>query len=149
MSIFPNILVLCTGNSCRSQMAEGLFRQLAGDRFNVHSAGTDPKPEVHPLAVEVMREIGIDISRHRPKDIKEFLGKLSMGYLNIVCDKANETCPRIFPGRWERLYWPFEDPAEFRGTRDEALAEFRKVRDEIKASIVAWLPELSHQQASA
>lgn len=146
MSHQPNILVLCTGNSCRSQMAEGFFRQLAGDRFRVQSAGMDPKPEVHPLAIEVMREIGIDISQHRPKNIKEFLGRFSVGYLVIVCDKANETCPRIFPGRWERLYWPFDDPAEFRGSREETLAEFRKVRDEIKASIVAWLAELPKQQ---
>ncbi|MGI8977901.1 MAG: arsenate reductase ArsC [Pirellulaceae bacterium] len=142
----PNILVLCTGNSCRSQMAEGLFRHLAGDQFTVHSAGTDPKPDVHPLAIEVMREIGIDISKQRPKDIKEFLGRLAMGYLIIVCDKANDSCPRIFPGRWERLFWPFEDPAEFRGSRDDTLAKFRHVRDEIKAAIVAWLRELRPAQ---
>jgi arsenate reductase (thioredoxin) len=139
MSNQPNILVLCTGNSCRSQMAEGFFRHLAGDRFNVVSAGTEPKAEVNPLAIEVMREIGIDISGQHPKDIKEFLGRLSMGYLVIVCDKANETCPRIFPGRWERLYWPFEDPAGFPGSRDEQLAKFREVRDEIKTAIASWL----------
>ena len=143
MSKLPNILVLCTGNSCRSQMAEGLFRHLAGDRFSVHSAGMEPKPEVHPLAIEVMREIGIDISGQRPKDIKEFLGRMSMGHLIIVCDKANDTCPRIFPGRWERLFWPFDDPAEFRGSREETLTKFREVRDAIKAQIVAWLEELA------
>ncbi|MFN0017028.1 MAG: arsenate reductase ArsC [Pirellulaceae bacterium] len=133
-----NILVLCTGNSCRSQMAEVFFRHAAGKQFDVHSAGTDPKPEVHPLAVEVMQEVGIDISAQHPKDVKEFLGKLSGGYLVIVCDRANESCPRVFPGHWERLYWPFDDPADFHGSREEELAKFRSVRDEIKAAIYAW-----------
>ena len=143
MSKLPNILVLCTGNSCRSQMAEGLFRHLAGDRFSVHSAGMDPKPEVHPLAIEVMREIGIDISQQHPTDVKEFLGRMSGGHLIIVCDKANDSCPRIFPGMWERLFWPFDDPAEFRGSREEILAKFREVRDAIKAQIVSWLDNLA------
>lgn len=149
MMLQPNILVLCTGNSCRSQMAEGLFRHLVGDRFSVHSAGTGPKPEVHPLAIEVMREIGIDISGQHPKDVKEFLGHLSLGYLIIVCDRANESCPRIFPGRWERLYWPFDDPAEFKGGRDEVLARFRAVRDEIRGAIETWLDRLKREQATA
>jgi arsenate reductase len=149
MTTRPSILVLCTGNSCRSQMAEGFFRALANDQFSVHSAGTDPKPEVHPLAIEVMREIGVDISQHRPKDITEFLGRLSRGYLIVVCDRANDSCPRTFPGQWERLYWPFEDPADFHGSREDTLAEFRKVRDEIKAAIVAWLAQRQQQQQAA
>ena len=100
----PNLLVLCTGNSCRSQIAEGFFRQAVGERFDVHCAGTEPKPEVHPLDLEVMKEAGIDISEQRPKDVNEFLGDLSGGYLVIVGDRANETCPKVFPGHWERLY---------------------------------------------
>jgi len=136
----PNILVLCTGNSCRSQMAEGFLRHMAGDRFGIYSAGTDPKDEVHRLAVQVMAELGIDISSQRPKDLKEFLGRLLVRYLIIVCSGANETCPRIFPGLSERLYWPFDDPAHFEGTDEETLAEFRRVRDEIRERIAQWLP---------
>jgi arsenate reductase len=135
----PNVLVLCTGNSCRSQMAEAYLRQLAGDRFNVFSAGTEPKDEVHPLAVEVMAKAGIDISRHHPRNVKEFLGRLPVRYLIIVCDGANESCPRTFPGLMERLFWPFDDPAKFEGTPDETLAEFQRVRDEIRERIVQWL----------
>jgi arsenate reductase len=135
----PNVLVLCTGNSCRSQMAEGLLRQMAGDRFEIHSAGTKPKKEVHPLAVEVMDEIGIDVSDQRPKDLKEFLGRLPVRYLIIVCSGADEDCPRVFPGLSERLFWPFDDPAQFDGSPEETIAEFRRVRDEIKGRIVEWL----------
>jgi arsenate reductase len=134
-----NILVLCTGNSCRSQMAEGFFRKLAGDRFNVYSAGTDPRREVHPLAIEVMDEVGIDVSEQRPKDLKEFLGRLQVRYLVVVCSGADESCPRIFPGLSERLYWPFDDPAKFDGPPEETIAEFRRVRDEIRERIVQWL----------
>ena len=135
----PNILVLCTGNSCRSQMAEGYLRHLAGHLFNVYSAGTEPKDEVHPLAVQVMREIGIDISEQRPRGIKEFLGRLPVRFLIIVCSGANENCPRVFPGLVERIFWPFDDPAQFEGTPDETLAEFRRVRDEIRERIIEWL----------
>jgi arsenate reductase len=134
-----NILVLCTGNSCRSQIAEGFLRRLAGDRFDVYSAGTEPKHEVHPLAVEVMQEVGIDISGHRPKGLKKFLGRLPVRYLIIVCSGADQSCPWIFPGLSERLYWPFEDPAQFDGSPEETIAEFRRVRDEIRERIVAWL----------
>ena len=136
----PNILVLCTGNSCRSQMAEGFLRHMAGDRFGIYSAGTDPKDAVHPLAVQVMGELGIDISAQRPKDLREFLGHLLVRYLIIVCSGANESCPRVFPGLSERLYWPFDDPAHFEGTDEETLVEFRRVRDEIRDRIAQWLP---------
>ncbi len=135
----PNILVLCTGNSCRSQMAEGFLRELAGDKFRVHSAGTEPKHEVHPLAVRVMSEIGVDISTHWPKGLQEFLGRIPVRHLIIVCGGADQSCPRIFPGLSERLYWPFDDPAHFEGTPEETLAEFRRVRDEIRARVVEWL----------
>lgn len=138
-TVKPNTLVLCTGNSCRSQMAEGFFREYASDRFDVYSAGTEPKREVHPLAVEVMRDLGIDISQQRPKDVKEFLGRLPVRYLIIVCSGANENCPRIFPGLTERLFWPFDDPAQFKGSPEATLAEFRRVRDEIKNRVLEWL----------
>jgi arsenate reductase len=137
----PNILVLCTGNSCRSQMAEGLFRALAGDRFSVHSAGTDPAAQVHPLAVRVMAEAGIDISAQQPKHVREFLGKLPVRYLVIVCAAADQECPRIFPGMGERLSWPFDDPAGMKGTDEEILSGFRRVRDEIREKITRWLAE--------
>lgn len=135
----PNILVLCTGNSCRSQMAEGFLRALAGDRFEIYSAGTVPRPEVHPLAVQVMGEAGIDISGQRPHSVTEYLGRLMVRYLIFVCDDADRQCPSIFPGHGERLLWPFDDPAAFEGTAQQRLDEFRRVRDEIKSRIVAWL----------
>src|SRR5688572_30302526 len=93
----PVVLVLCTGNSCRSQMAEGFLRKYHGDKYEVGSAGTDPKPEVHPLAVRVMAEAGIDISRQRPKSLTDYLGHAPVRYVLIVCDKANDTCPRTWP----------------------------------------------------
>jgi arsenate reductase (thioredoxin) len=143
-----NALILCTGNSCRSQMAEGYLRQLAGDRFEVFSAGMVPKDKVHPLAVEVMAEDDVDISRQHPQDVVEFLGRLRPHYLIVVCDKANETCPTIFPGMVERLYWPFDDPDAFRGSPKDTLEEFRRVRDEIKSKIKSWLAELEFDQDS-
>ena len=139
MSNRPNILVLCTGNSCRSQIAEGYLRHYAGDRYGVHSAGTEPKDEIHPLAVRVMSEDGIDISQQQPKHLKQFVGSMSVRYLAIVCGGANENCPSIWPGMQERLYWPFDDPAAFVGTEAATLAEFRRVRDEIKHHILNWL----------
>jgi arsenate reductase len=135
----PNILVLCTGNSCRSQMAEGFLRQLAGDRFNVFSAGTDPKEEIHPLARQVMNEVGVDISDQHPKGLEDFLGRMAVRHLIIVCSGADENCPRIFPGLGERLFWPFDDPAAFEGSPEETLDEFRRVRDEIRDRVAQWL----------
>ncbi len=138
-----NVLVLCTGNSCRSQMAEGYLRHFGSDRLNAYSAGTDPKDDVHPRAVDVMQEDGIDISSHRPKHLKKFLGRTPMRYVIIVCDSANETCPRIWPGMQQRLFWPFDDPASFQGSGSETLAEFRRVRDQIKVKILSWLQDVS------
>jgi arsenate reductase (thioredoxin) len=141
MEARPNILILCTGNSCRSQMAEGFLRQLAGDRFDVFSAGTDPVEQVHPLAVEVMAEKGIDIGGNRPTDVGKYLGRMAVRHLIIVCAGANERCPRIFPGMLNRLFWPFDDPAAFEGTPQETREEFRRVRDEIEIRIQQWLEE--------
>jgi arsenate reductase (thioredoxin) len=143
MSSKPNVLFLCTGNSCRSQMAEALLRSRAGDRFEAYSAGTDPADRVHPRAVEVMAEKGIDISDQRPKNSAEYLGRLPVHYLIVVCSGANERCPRTFPGMLNRLFWPFDDPAEFVGSPGATLEKFRAVRDDIEAQIDEWLKETS------
>lgn len=137
----PIVLILCTGNSCRSQMAEALLRKHQGDRFDVHSAGTSPKPNVHPLAVRVMREIGIDITPQRPKSTTEYLGKLPVKHLLIVCDRANASCPRVWPGTFSRSYVPFDDPAEATGSEEEQLKVFRRVRDEIDRAMRDWSPQ--------
>ncbi len=124
----PKVLFLCTGNSARSQMAEGYLRHAAGDRFVVMSAGIEPKG-LNPLAIEAMREIGIDISKQTSKDVVSLLGQ-HIPYVVTVCDNAKERCP-IFPGTWKFLHWSLKDPAAASGTRDEKLAEFRRIRDEL------------------
>ncbi|MBS1797935.1 MAG: arsenate reductase ArsC [Acidobacteria bacterium] len=123
------VLILCTGNSARSQMAEGLLRALGGGRFEVESAGV-VKSFVRPPAIEAMREIGIDISGHRSKAVDEFAGR-EFDYVITVCDNAKENCP-VFPGKTKRIHWSFDDPAEATGGDAEILAVFRRVRDEIK-----------------
>jgi arsenate reductase len=138
----PLVLILCTGNSCRSQIAEGFLKHYSGDRFDVHSAGTEPRKEVHPLAIHVMREVGIDISAQEPKDLKKYLGREAVRHVLIVCDKANGTCPRIWPGSFTRDYMPFDDPSDATGTDDEVLADFRRVRDEIGRAMRKWEPTL-------
>ncbi len=131
------ILILCTGNSCRSQMAEGIVKAL-DRRVDVVSAGTNPASHVHPLAVRVMRESGIDISGAAPKHVDHFLGQ-EFDYVITVCDRARETCP-VFTGKVKhRLHHDFEDPSEFRGTDQEVLAEFRRVRDEIRDYFVKFM----------
>ncbi len=136
-----NVLILCTRNSARSQMAEGILRKYAGDRFHIYSAGLDPEP-IHPLVEPVMGEIGIDISSQRSKGVQEYLGRIAAHYLIVVCENAERNCPKIFPGLGERLYWPFDDPAAIEGTEEEKLAAFRRVRDEIAARLREWLHEL-------
>jgi arsenate reductase len=126
------VLILCTGNSARSQMAEGLLRHEAGDCYEVHSAGTKPSV-VRPEAIAAMAEIGIDISGHRSKSVDEFLER-PPDLLITVCDSARESCP-VFPGAVERLHWPFDDPAAVEGPESERLAAFRRARDEIHARI--------------
>ena len=128
MTSRKRVLILCTGNSARSQMAEGLLRHLAGDRFDVASAGVAPTA-VRPEAIAVMRELGIDISHHRSKSVDEFLGQ-DFDYVITVCDNANEQCP-IFPSNTKRIHWSFEDPAAAAGDEQARLAVFRRVRDEI------------------
>ncbi len=132
------VLILCTGNSARSQMAEGLLRELAGDKFEVASAGTVAS-FVRQQAIAVMREIGIDISAHRSKCLDEFLGT-PFDFVITVCDDANEQCP-VFPGKSARVHWSFDDPAEADGDDDEVLQVFRRVRDGIKAKLVAFVEQ--------
>ena len=124
------VLILCTGNSCRSQMAEGILRRYGGDQFEVFSAGTKPS-KVNENAIRVMNEIGIDISDQRSKNVSEFLGR-HFHYVITVCDNAKESCP-IFPGNSIRLHWPFPDPPHEKETTEEVLNEFRRVRDLICA----------------
>lgn len=126
------VLILCTGNSARSQMAEGLLRDIAGDRFDVESAGTIAS-FVRPQAIAAMHEIGIDISGHRSKSLDEFRDR-KFDHVITVCDNAAENCP-VFPGRAERIHWSFDDPADASGTDEEKLAVFRRVRDEISARL--------------
>ncbi len=123
------VLILCTGNSARSQMAEGLLRHQAGDRFEVVSAGVAPG-HVRPEAIEVMREVGIDISAHRSKSVDEFNGQ-PFDYVITVCDNANQQCP-MFPGKTERIHWSIEDPAAVTGDEGERLAAFRAARDDLR-----------------
>ena len=146
MAINNGVLFVCSHNSARSQMAEGWLRHLASDRFDIASAGVEPG-ELNPLAVEAMAEVGIDISHHTSKGIREYLGKWNVYYLIIVCDKAAQTCPRIWPGSRQRLHWFFDDPSAAQGTRDEKLAVFRRVRDEIRQQLEQWLATLSNDQA--
>jgi arsenate reductase (thioredoxin) len=123
------VLILCTGNSARSQMAEGWLEDTAGERFEVESAGTRPG-QVRPEAIAVMKELGIDISGHRSKHVDEFKGQ-AFDYVLTVCDNAKESCP-VFPSDSKRLHMGFEDPAALQGTEEERLALFRRVRDQIR-----------------
>jgi len=130
------VLILCTGNSARSQMAEGLMRHHGGARYKVHSAGTVPVA-VNPLAIEAMREIGIDISSHHSKSVAEFAGR-QFDTVITVCDSAAEHCP-VFPGAPSRIHWSFPDPAAVPGSREEKLAAFRRVRDDLERLIRSFV----------
>jgi arsenate reductase len=132
----PLVLILCTGNSCRSHLAEGILRAAAGDFLEVASAGSNPAGYVHPLAIQVMREIGIDISGHRSKHLNEFLSR-PVETVITVCGNADQACP-TFPGQVNRHHWPFDDPAKATGSDAEKLAVFRRVRDEIRRVFEAY-----------
>jgi arsenate reductase (thioredoxin) len=129
------VLILCTGNSARSQMAEGLLRHDAGDACEVSSAGTKPT-HVRPEAIAVMREVGIDISGHRSKSVDEFEGQ-NFDYVITVCDNAKQSCP-VFPAKTKRIHWSIEDPAAVQGSEDERLTAFRRARDELRARLQAF-----------
>ena len=134
------VLFLCIQNSARSQMAEGFLRHLGADRFEAYSAGIDPTDEIHPCAIEAMREVGIDISEQYPKGLRTYMGTMGFNYLIIVCSRAEERCPKTFPGVGTTFSWIFEDPRREEDTPyDSMLERFRAVRDEIELKIKDWL----------
>jgi arsenate reductase len=132
----PSILILCTGNSCRSHMAEGILRAAAGDIITVHSAGSNPAGYVHPQAIAALAEIGIDISAHTSKHMNDFL-KRNIDTVITVCGKADQACP-MFPGQVHRYHWGFDDPAHATGTEEEIEKAFRRVRDQIQLVFTAY-----------
>ena len=136
----PLILILCTGNSCRSHLAEGILRAAVAGAADVASAGSDPAGYVHPMAGEVMKEIEIDISAHTSKHLDEFLQR-EVHTVITVCGNADQACP-IFPGQAEKHHWPFDDPAKAMGSEEEIRAVFRRVRDEIRAKFEAYAAEI-------
>ena len=135
------VIFLCTGNSARSQMAEAFLRRMAGDHFDVYSAELEPKG-VNPLTVEVMAEIGYDLTGAHAKSVSKFLGNGLFQYLVTVCDQAEQNCPTAWPGVSQRLHWSFEDPAAFGGSHEARLEKFRQVRDQIEQKVYAWVVEL-------
>jgi arsenate reductase (thioredoxin) len=142
------ILILCTGNSARSQMGEGLMRHLAGDQFEVYSAGLEPKG-VNPYSIRAMDEIGIDIRSQWSKSTKEYMGKMFFHHVITVCGNADKSCPQaLWAQGGKKLHWPFEDPAAVEGTDEEKLAAFRETRDQIEAKIKAWLGELATEKVN-
>lgn len=143
----PDVLILCTGNSCRSHMAEGILRAAAGDLIEVHSAGSKPAGYVHPKAIQVLNEIGIDISGHTSKHMNDFLNR-KIATVITVCGNADQACP-LYPGQVNRHHWGFEDPAHAKGTEEEILAEFRRVRDQIQLVFEAYAAGLKEGRALA
>ena len=133
------VLFLCTGNSARSQMAEAFLRAYAGEHFEVHSAGIEPKGFILPEILTVMRERGIDMSEQTSKSVSEYLGKLHFSYVITVCGDAEERCPTVFLNMGIHEHWPFADPAKFEGDDEERLAFTRRVRDQIEARIKDWV----------
>jgi len=136
--VVMRVLILCTGNSARSQMAEGLLRHDAGNRFEVSSAGTKPT-QVRAEAIAAMCEVGIDISGQRSKSVEELAGQ-SFDYVITVCDNAKESCP-VFPATTKRIHWSIEDPAAAQGSEEGRLAEFRRVRDELRARLRSFVDQ--------
>ena len=132
----PTVLILCTGNSCRSHLAEGILRTASKGRFRVASAGSKPAGYVHPLGIQVMKEIGIDISAHRSKHMNDFLQQKVETVITVCCN-ADQACP-MFPGQVNRHHWGFDDPAHATGTDEEKLVVFRRVRDEIRRVFTAY-----------
>ena len=137
----PRVLILCTGNSCRSQMAQALWTSASGGRWEAESAGSQPSGYVHPLAIRAMQELGIDIAAHTSKSLDRFQGD-AFDLVVTVCDNARESCP-VFPGAREQVHWPFDDPAKATGTDEAQMNAFRRVRDAIKDRIEAYLASRS------
>ena len=151
MSRLPHILILCTGNSCRSHMAEGILQNALGASARVSSAGSDPSGYVHSMAIEVMREIGIDISSHTSEHMDTYLNQ-EVSVVITVCDHADQACP-TFPGNPARYHWPFQDPAKAEGSDEEIIVVFRRVRDQIRLIFdmygAGFVDGLTSQAASA
>jgi len=143
MKTKPRVLILCTGNSCRSHMAEGILRAAAGEVVEVHSAGSNPAGYVHPKAIAALAEIGLDISGHTSKHMNEFLDR-EIDTVITVCGNADQACP-VFPGQVHRYHWPFDDPAHAEGTEEEVMEEFRRVRDEIRRVFEEYGRELREE----
>ena len=145
MSAKIKVLFLCTGNSCRSQMAEAWLRHHGGDEFEAFSAGTDPKP-IHPLTFKVMEERGITLEGQRSKNLRDYLGRQHFGYIVTVCDQAAQSCPTAWPGVHEVLHIAYEDPAAFNGDEAATLEKFREVRDAIEQGVLALITQLRAKQ---
>ena len=137
----PKVIFLCTGNSARSQMAEGLLRALAGEHFEVFSAGTEPKGRILPEVQEVMREVGISMAGQFSKSVTEYLGRTVFAYVITVCADAEENCPTVFLSMGIHEHWPFDDPAKFVGDEEQRLQHTRRVRDQIEERLRLWLIE--------
>ena len=144
----PNVLFLCTGNSARSQMAESFLRAYAGEHFEVHSAGIEPKGYILPEVRGVMQERGLDLEGQTSKSVREYLGKRNFAYTITVCADAEENCPAIFLSMGTHEHWPFDDPAKFQGSEAEKIKFTRHVRDQIEQRILQWLREQEIQPAS-
>ncbi|GAA5507427.1 arsenate reductase ArsC [Novipirellula caenicola] len=134
----PVVLFLCEGNSARSQMAEAFLRKHAGNRFEIHSAGLNPR-DIHPMTIRVMDEVGISLQGHRSKSLTEYLGKLAVRHVIIVCEYDENSCPHVWPFTRHTIHWPFEDPAAAEGSERERLDRFRAVRNTIEEHIVQWV----------
>ena len=134
------VLFLCIGNSARSQMAEAFLRKYGGADFEAYSAGIEPR-DIHPYTGRVMEEVGISLSGHSSKHVKEYMGRMNFAYVIILCEEAEKQCPTTFPGITQRLKWSFEDPAAIMGSDNEKFAKFREVRDKIEERIKSWLSE--------
>jgi arsenate reductase len=143
MKTKPRVLILCTGNSCRSHMAEGILRAAADEVVEVHSAGSNPAGYVHPKAIAALAEIGLDISGHTSKHMNEFLER-DIDTVITVCGNADQACP-VFPGQVHRHHWPFDDPAHAEGSEEEVMDEFRRVRDEIRRVFEEYGRELREE----
>jgi arsenate reductase len=143
----PRVLFLCTGNSARSQMAEAFLRAYAGDHFEVHSAGLEPKGQILPEVLTVMKQRGLDMEGQSSKSVSVYLGKTIFAHTITVCGDAEENCPAIFLNMGKHEHWPFDDPAKFQGPEVEKLAFTRQVRDQIEERILHWLREREIQPA--
>lgn len=141
----PIVLFLCTRNSARSQMAEAWLRELANERYVAASAGLEPS-QIHPMTIQVMEEVGLPLDGHRSKPISEFLGRVPVRHIFVVCESAEKNCPRIWPFGGQLKLWPFEDPASQEGDEFTQLAKFRQVRDLVEQQIRTWLQEQRSNQ---